>query len=157
MRMLQVRQNLCSHQHQVHRIRTLSFQSSIPIPDPKLVWTSGFKIVRKDVLAFEECMGRCSYIRPNLWSKILPPRIYFFIFNFVRIGFIQLVPNSYIHLIYFIAFYQECRVEPSIDLFFAIFTSVRSKKSGYRQLNKQLGWRIWMKKKGLWQKRKNHC
>lgn len=49
------------------------------------------------------------------------------------------MPNSYIHLICFIAFCHECGVEPSLDFFFVMFTLGRSKELGYRQLNKQPG------------------
>lgn len=44
---------------------------------------------------------------------------------FVEIGFAQLVPNSYIHLIWFLTFYYECGVEPSRLLIFHVqFKSV---------------------------------
>lgn len=52
--------------------------------------------------------------------------------GFVGIDFAQLVPNSYIHLICFIAFCHECRVQQLINFFFAMFSLGRSKEPEFR-------------------------
>lgn len=57
--------------------------------------------------------------------------------SFAGIEFAQLVPNSYIHLISFVALCQEIGITPSLDFFFALFTIGRSKEPNLRQLNKQ--------------------
>lgn len=57
--------------------------------------------------------------------------------SFVRIRFAQLVSNSYIHLISFIALCQEHGITLGVDFFFVLFSVDRSKEPDLRQLNKQ--------------------
>lgn len=87
------------------------------------------------------------YYRPNGWTAIpiyalrygiqFPLHEFITTFlGFIGIWFAQLVPNSYINLIYYIAFCHECGVPPALDFFFGLFTLGRSKEPGFKQLNK---------------------
>lgn len=88
------------------------------------------------------------YHRPDRWTAIslstfkyrvcLPLHAFVItLLGFVRVSLAQLVPNSYIHIISFIALYQELGISPTINLFFSLFTMSRSRESEFQHINKQ--------------------
>lgn len=57
--------------------------------------------------------------------------------GFVGVGFTQLVPNSYIHILAFIAFCHEVGVEPTLEFFFTVYKIGQSREKGFKALSKQ--------------------
>lgn len=57
--------------------------------------------------------------------------------GFVGVGLVQLVPNSYIHILTFIAFCHKQGIPPAVDFFFTLFIAGKSWERGYKMLSKQ--------------------
>lgn len=53
--------------------------------------------------------------------------------RFISIGFTQLVPNSYINTIAFIAFCHEADIPPAIDFFLTLFKLNKSREYSFKQ------------------------
>lgn len=56
--------------------------------------------------------------------------------GFISVGFAQLVPNSYIHILAFIAFCHEVGVAPTLDFFFSIYAVSKSREKRFKLLGK---------------------
>lgn len=57
------------------------------------------------------------------------------ILGFLGVGFAQLVPNSYIHILAFIAFCHELSVKPTLD-FFTVYKIGQSREKGFKAISK---------------------
>lgn len=56
--------------------------------------------------------------------------------GFLGVGFAQLVSNSYIHILGFIAFCHELGIEPTLDFFFTVYKIGQSREKEFKVISK---------------------
>ena len=101
----------------------LQYELRVPLPHEKIYWR------------FEGGWFRVPTITLKYGVRF---PLYSFITDFlsvIGIGFSQLAPNSFIHLICFFAHCKELDIELALDLFFCFFKLTNSKESGFKVLS----------------------
>lgn len=120
-RRIRIREGVFPHQYSIlhQQANTIKYRSTKP--NPQSIRAFGARYQRNNVLVLD---GRLAVPLYALRYGVRFPLHEFIctFLSFVGIGLVQLVSNSYIHLICFIAFCHECGVLPSIDFFFTLFT-----------------------------------
>lgn len=104
------------------------------IPDIHLV-----RVPRAEEKMFQRPEGWTAVVATILEKGVRFPLHPFLltILGFVGVGFAQLVSNSYIHILAFIAFCHKSGVDPTIDFFFTVYKISQSREKGFKVIGKQ--------------------